>query len=203
LHPAFKPPCFASHGEKAMSDSATQHNTITYFQSNSPVPTLIPSVRALITRPREFFAGMPFAVFYRNSLFFVSIMIFLLTFLAVPFYSLGMLFMLPFTWGCVLIGMRLLAAYLSWAVNAFAGARLTTANAFQLSAYAFLPMIFVGLSWAGLAAFMWNIYLLWLGLTAHCRIPAGRAVLVLIVPLLIVAMIGGAMMFALGHLKIS
>jgi len=187
----------------AASDTSTQEEMSIYFQSNHPQQTLISSVKALLTRPREFFTDMPFAVFYGNSLFFASIIIFGLTFLAVPFYSIGMLFMLPFTWGSVLIGMWMLAAYMSWAVRAFSGARLTSANAFQLSAYALLPMLFVGLSWAGLAAFVWSMYLLWLGLTAHCRIAAGRAVLVLVFPLLTVAMIGGAMMFALGHLKIT
>jgi len=186
-----------------MSDTATPSKAITYFQNNRPAQTFLFALKSLLTQPREFFAGVPFAVFYGNSLFFASIIIFILTFVAAPFYSLGMLFMLPFTWGCILIGMYMLAAYISWAVKSFAGGRLTSANAFQLSAYAFAPMMFAGLSWAGLVAFVWSMYLLWLGLTAYCRITAGRAVLVLVFPLLIVAMIGGAMMFALGHLKIS
>ncbi|OIO69066.1 MAG: hypothetical protein COW19_04410 [Zetaproteobacteria bacterium CG12_big_fil_rev_8_21_14_0_65_55_1124] len=186
-----------------MNDTATASNAITYFHNNRPAQTFLAALKSLATQPREFFAGAPFAVFYGNSLFFASIIIFILTFLAVPSYSLGMLFMLPVTWGSILIGMYMLAAYMSWGVKAFTGVRLTPANAFQLSAYAFAPMMFVGLSWAGLAAFLYSMYLLWLGLTAHCRIAGARAVLVLVVPVLIVAMIGGAMMFALGHLKIS
>ncbi len=186
-----------------MNDTATESTEITYFQSNRPAQTFLAALKSLLTQPREFFAGAPFAVFYGNSLFFASIIIFILTFVAVPFYSLGMLFMLPFTWGCILIGMWMLAAYISWGVKAFGGARLTPANAFQLSAYAFAPMMFVGLSWGGTVAFLWSMYLLWLGLVSHCRISGGRAVAVIIVPLIIVAMIGGAMMFALGHLKIS
>jgi len=186
-----------------MSETENNSKAVTYFESNRPWKTVFPAMKDLITRPAQFFAGMPFAVFYGNSLFFVSIIIFILTFVAVPFYSLGMLFMLPFTWGSILIGMWMLAAFISWGVKAFGGARLTPANAFQLSAYAFAPMMFVGLSWAGAIAFLWSMYLLWLGLASHCRISGGRAVAVIIVPLLIVAMIGGAMMFALGHLKIS
>jgi len=186
-----------------MNDTATASNAITYFQSNRPAQTFLAALKSLLMQPREFFAGMPFAVFYGNSLFFASIIIFILTFVAVPFYTLGMLFMLPFTWGCILIGMWMLAAFISWGVKAFGGARLTQANAFQLSAYALAPMMFVGLSWGGAVAFLWSMYLLWQGLASHCRISGGRAAAVIIVPLMIVAMIGGAMMFALGHLKIS
>jgi len=186
-----------------MSDTEINSDTITYFESNRPWQTVLPAIKALLTRPAAFFADMPFAVFYGNSLFFASIIIFGLTFLAVPFYSIGMLFMLPFTWGSILIGMWLLSAYMSWAVRAFGEGRLTQANAFQLSAYALMPMLFIGFSWAGILAFVWSMYLVWLGLVAHCRIAAGRSVLVLVFPLLTVAMIGGAMMFALGHLKIS
>jgi len=189
--------------DSAGNDTSMQDEATVYFQSNRPGGSFISSLKALLIRPREFFADMPFAVFYGNSLFFASIIIFALTFLAVPFYSIGMLFMVPFTWGSILIGMWFLSAYMSWAVKAFGGGKLTQANAFQLSAYALMPMLFIGLSWAGVAAFVWSMYLVWLGLVAHCRIAAGRAVLVLAFPLLTVAMIGGAMMFALGHLKIS
>lgn len=182
-----------------MSDSG---NSITYFESNRPAGSFLAALKALATRPREFFAGMPFAVFYGGSLFFASIVIFILTFLAVPAYDLGMLFMLPFTWGSILIGMWMLSGFMCWGVKVFAGVRLTPANAFQISAYAFAPMMFAGLSWGGIAAFLWSMYLLWLGLGAHCRISGGRALAVIVVPLIIVAMIGGSMAYGLGHLRI-
>jgi len=184
-----------------MSDTAPQSNSITYFQSSRPAPTFLSALKAVLTKPSEFFAGMPFAVFYGNSLFFASIVIFGMIFLSVPFYSLGMLFMVPFVWGTILIGMWSLSAYMRWAVKAFAGARLSAANAFQISAYAFAPMLFVGFSWAGIAAFLWNVYLLWVGLTTYCRISGGRAVAVMIVPLVVVVIIGSVMVFALAHLK--
>ena len=183
-----------------MSDTATQSNTIIYFQRDNPVRTLIPAVKALITRPREFFAGMPFTGFYINSLFFASIIIFGLTVLSVPDYSLGMLFMMPLLWGAILIGMWIMAVYISWATKIFAGTRLTQANAFQLSSYAMLPMLFVGLYWFGIAAFLGSVYLFWLGLVAHCRISAGRAVVVLILPVLLIAIIGGGTVFSLDQL---
>jgi len=173
-----------------------------YFESNHPAGSFIAALKNLVTRPREFFEGMPFAVFYSSSLFFASIVIFMLTFLAVPAYNLGMLFMLPFTWGSILIGMWMLSNYMSWSVKAFAGSKLTTANAFQLSAYAFAPMMFAGFSWGGVAAFLWSMYLLWLGLSAHCRISGARAIGVIIVPVIVVAMIGGSMSYGLGHLRI-
>jgi len=183
-----------------MSDTATQSNTITYFQSNNPGHTLIPVVKALITRPREFFAGMPVTGFYGNSLFFASIIIAGLSLLSVPDYSLGMLLMMPLLWGAILIGMWILAGYISWAMKAFTGTRLTQANAFQLSSYAMLPMLFVGLFWFGIAAFLGSVYLFWLGLVAHCRISAGRAAAVLIIPVLLVAILGGGTVFSLAQL---
>lgn len=186
-----------------MTNTDKTSNGITYFDKNLPGSTCIAALKSLVTRPREFFAGMPFAVFYGNSLFFASIIIFILTFLSVPAYSLGMLFMLPFTWGALLIGMWMVSSLIRRSVHAFTASKLTTANAFQLSAYAFAPMMFVGLSWGGIAAFLWSMYLLWIGLSAHCRISGGRAVAVLAAPVIVVALIGGSMLFALGHLKIS
>lgn len=176
---------------------------IQYFESNNPGGSFLAALKAVIMQPRAFFETMPFAVFYGGSLFYASIIVFILTFFSLPFYSLGMLFMLPFTWGSILIGMWLISAYMSWAVKAFGGSRVSPANAFQLSAYAFTPMMFAGLSWGGIAAFAWSMALLWIGLTTYCRIGSGRAIAVIAVPLMMVGMIGGAMMFALGHLKIS
>jgi len=186
-----------------MSATEMNDNDITYFEKNRPAGSFIAALKDLVTRPREFFAGMPYAVFYGSSLFFASIIIFILTFLAVPAYSLGMLFMLPFTWGAILIGMWMVSGLISWGVRTLSASRLSTANAFQLSAYAFAPMMFVGLSWGGIVAFLWSMFLLWLGLSAHCRISGGRAVAALAMPVLMVVMIGGSMLFALDHLTIK
>ncbi|MDQ6972612.1 MAG: YIP1 family protein [Mariprofundaceae bacterium] len=185
------------------NDTATGEASIVYFQSSQPAQTLIGTIKSLIMQPRGFFAGMPFAVFYANSLFFATIVVLGLSFLSVPFYNLGMLFMVPVIWGVIIIGMRLLAMYMHWAVPALAGGRLTTANAFQLSAYASMPMLFVGLSWFGIVAFLWSMYLLWVGLTSYCRIRTGGALAVIILPLLMVAMVGGGFMFAFSRMTPS
>jgi len=186
----------------ATNQTPEANMTAGYFQSNRPAASFFAALQSLLLRPRDFFADMPFAVFFSNSLFFASIIIFVLTFVAVPVYTLLTLFMLPFTWGVLLIAMLAMASYLSWGVKAFAGSRLTTANAFQLCAYAFAPMMFVGLSWGGIIACLWMLFLLWTGLSAHCRISGGRAAAVLILPLIMLAMLGGSMMFAMDHLRI-
>jgi len=183
-----------------MNHTVIQNDAIIYFEGNRPGQTLLPAIKALLARPADFFAGMPFAVFYGNSIFLASIIIFILTFLAAPFYSLGVLFMLPATWGIVLIGMWVLAAYMRRAVKV-AGGHLTTANAFQLSAYAFTPMMLAGLSWLGAVAFGWSMYLLWQGLVTYCRLKSGHAVAVMAVPLLAASIIGGGIMFILSHIS--
>jgi len=181
-----------------MSDNAT-----VYFEANRPVQTLIPAIRSLVSQPRAFFASLPTAIYYRDSLFFASIIVFVLSALSIPFLSMLMLFLFPLTLGIVMIGMRFLSSYLRWAASSFAKTRLPTAHAFQLSAYAFLPMMFSALSWFGIAALLASMYLLWLGLVTNCRIQSITALLIIAVPFVVVTMIGSAMMFILSQVTIS
>ncbi|MDQ6988101.1 MAG: YIP1 family protein [Mariprofundaceae bacterium] len=175
---------------------------ITYFEANRPAQTLISTLRTLVAQPRAFFAAMPVALFYRNSVFFVSIIVFALSFLAIPFYGMTMLFMFPATWGLLLIGLRFLSAYLRWGVKTFAKTRLSSMNAFQLAGYAFLPMLFSTLSWFGVVALLWSIYLLWLGLVAHCRISAGAALTVVAVPVSMLILVAGTLAAVLSRVVI-
>lgn len=183
------------------SDNTTMHSDEPfYFQSNSPVRTFIPAVKSLLRNPAAYFAGLPFQVFFGNSLFFVSIVIFLSIFLAVPFYTIGIMFLIPFIWGLLLIGMWFMSMYINWAMKSFGGGKITPANAYQVTAYAFVPMALVGVSWLGVLAFTANIYLMWLGLKEYCKVPGGRAAAVLVVPVILAGLFGGALLFALSHL---
>ncbi|MDQ6988208.1 MAG: YIP1 family protein [Mariprofundaceae bacterium] len=178
------------------------NENITYFEANRPAQTLISTVRSLFVQPRAFFADMPVAIFYRNSVFFVSIVVFVLSFLAIPFYGMMLLFLMPAIWGVVLIALRFLAAYLRWGVSIFAKKRLSTVNAYQLAAYAFLPMLFSACSWFGLAALLWSFYLLWLGLIANCRIKAGTALTIVAVPASLLMLISGVFVYAMSSVVI-
>ncbi|MDX8391584.1 MAG: YIP1 family protein [Mariprofundaceae bacterium] len=175
---------------------------IIYFDGNQPTETLIPTIRALLFQPREFFAAMPKAIFYRNGLFFVTVIVFALSFLSIPFHSMAMLFLVPVTWGTALIGMRFLGAYLRWAVATFAKTRLTSVNAFQICAYAFLPMLLSPLSWLGVVGLLWSIYLLWLGLVAHCRISAGAALTIVSIPVSLLIIAVGVFLAAMSNVVI-
>jgi len=185
-----------------LEETTMSNQNITYFEANRPAQTLISTMRTLFVQPRAFFAAMPVAIFYRNSVFFVSIIVFALSFLAIPVYGMTMLFLLPATWGVVLIALRFLGAYLRWGVTTLGKARLSTMNAFQLAAYAFLPMLFSTLSWFGVVALLWSIYLLWLGLVAHCKIKAGTALTIVAVPASLLILIGGVLIYVMSKVVI-
>jgi len=112
-----------------------------YFEKNSPMQTFFPALRNILISPKTFFAELPPAAFYSNSIFFVSVLVFISSFIGVPFYSMTLLFLLPVSWALTLIGLKFWASYLSWAVKFFAKAKLTAPNAFHLSAYAAAPLM--------------------------------------------------------------
>lgn len=180
-----------------MNSSMKENNM--YFSGNAPLKSLLPAVRGIVLAPGAFFAGMPRAIYYRDALFFVSVVIFGCSFLSVPFYSMLFLFLLPATWGLGLIGMWLWSRYLSWAVKGFTDARLSPANAFQLSAYAALPMLLAAIPYLGWIALLWNLYLLWQGLVSFCRLRAGVAAAIVLLPVLIL----GLSLVALGSVALQ
>jgi len=198
LHHPQKQPSFAAIGDKHMSD-----NAMVYFEANRPAQTLIPAIRSLVSQPREFFSSLPNAIYYRDSLLFVSIIVFLLSVLSIPFHSFIMLFAFPITLGIVIIGMWSLSRYLKWAASSFAKTRLSATQAFQISAYAFLPMACSTLSWFGIVALLASMYLLWLGLVANRQIKSTTAWMIVAVPFVFVAMLGSAVMVILSQITIS
>jgi len=174
-----------------------------YFEANRPAQTLIPAIRTLVSRPRDFFESLPNAIYFRDGLLFVSIIVFLLSVLSIPFHSFIMLFAFPITLGIVIVGMRFLSSYLKWAASSFAKTRLSATQAFQISAYAFLPMVFSTLSWFGIVALLASMYLLWLGLVANRQIKSATAWLMVAVPFVFVTMISSAVMVVLSQITIS
>jgi hypothetical protein len=156
-----------------------------YFTGNKPTETLLPTVKALLTSPRSFFENMPRAIYFKDAMFFVSIIVFAFSFLSVPFHSVLFLFMLPVTWGALLISLWLWSKYLSWAVRTFTDKKLSAANAFQLSGYASLPLVLCTIPYVGVVAVLLNLYLLWLGLVSYCRVSGGAAMTILIVPIVL------------------
>jgi len=157
-----------------------------YFEKNRPMQTFIPALRNVLTSPKVFFAELPPSAFYSNAIFFVSILVFIASFVGVPFKSMSLLFLLPVSWGLTLIGLKFWATYLSWAVKFFAKSKLTSPNAFHISAYASAPLIFSTLPYIGSLAAFWNLYLLWVALTQRCRVKAGMAVLIIAIPTVVI-----------------
>jgi len=158
-----------------------------YFDKNKPMQSLLPALRDIVTSPKAFFSELPGAAFHSNSLFFASIIIFAATFIGVASYNLGMLFMIPVIWGLSLISLWLWSAYMSWAVKNLAKGKLTTANAFQISAYAATPMALATIPYIGAIAGLWNLYLLWVALVNRCKISSGMALTIIAVPTLMLA----------------
>ncbi len=181
-----------------MTDSSESASI--YFSANRPLASFLPAARGLIGGPRAFFEKMPRAIYYRDAMFFVSIVIFAFSFISVPFYSMLFLFLLPVTWGASLIGLWLWARYLRWAVKASAGGKLSSVNAFQISAYAALPMALAAIPYVGALASLLNLYLIWQGLIGFCRIGAGKAAAILLVPVLVLA--GSSMALAAMLVKL-
>ncbi len=158
-----------------------------YFTGNAATTSFLPAIKSLLTGPRAFFANMPRAIYLRDAMFFVSIVIFLFSFLSVPFYSMALLFLLPATWGGALIFLLLWSKYLRWAVKTFTDSKLSAANAFQISAYAALPMALAAIPFLGFLAGLANLYLLWVGLSSYCRLRGGVAAVILLVPMVLLA----------------
>ena len=173
-----------------------QEQSVTYFESNRPVETLLPTIKALVKSPRVFFANVPLAYYHRDGMFFASIVIFAMTFISMPFYGVLFLFLFPITWGVALVSLRLWAAYLAWSVRVFGKKKLSSKQAFQLSAYTTLPMVFALVPVLGLIASLWNLYLLWIALSAYCKLSSGTAFAVIFVPV-IVLLLSSAVLVAL------
>jgi len=171
-----------------------------YFQSEQWFDSYVAAVRDVVTKPDEFFRDMPKASAYGGSLFFFTVT------LAVPLliyvlFSFGLaLLVAPFVWLVAVAATWLWAWYLGWAVRTFARQELDTVNAFQICAYANVPMLLAWLPVVGILATIWSIALTWFGLTRSCKVGSGSALAILLVPLLILSISGGILAVLLGVL---
>jgi len=162
-----------------------QDQSFEYFESNRPMETFLPVIKALIKTPKAFFEQMSPAYFFRDGIFFVSIIIFLATFVSMPFSNVLFLFLLPVTWGLLLVSLRFWSVYMAWAVRVFAKQKLSTRQAFQISTYAAFPMVFVAVPVLGVLASIWNLYLMWVGLVSYCKISGKNAAMIIMIPVII------------------
>ena len=158
-----------------------------YFEINRPLQTFIQAARGVLFSPKDFFSNVPPAAFYSNALFFAAAIIFISSFVGVPFRSMSLLFLLPLTCALSLLGLLAWSSYMSWAVKTLAKARLTQANAFQISAYAATPLAFSFVPYIGAITGLWNLYLLWTALINRCKVQPGMAMVIIVVPAIIFA----------------
>lgn len=157
-----------------------------YFDSDRIGDTLVSSVKYIITAPQGFFADMPPADAYRNSLTFLTIV---LVVLAIGLSLMSGLVLLPVIFPVAivlgLITTWMWAWYLGWACRVFCKTQLSTINAFQICAYGSVPLVFSWLPIIGMLSSLWNLYLNWQGLVSHARVGGGSALLIILGPLIV------------------
>lgn len=152
-----------------------------YFSSDRIGESLVPAVKAAMTRPREFFERMPVARSYSNSLILLCI------YLAVPALIVSifsgvitLIVILPFSLLFGVIGTWMWAWYLSWAARVFCKVPLTIPDAFQLCAYSAAPLLFSWIPLIGSISFFWNLFLNWQGLVSHAKVGGGAALMIIL-----------------------
>lgn len=168
-----------------------------YFEFNRPMQTFVPALRSILTAPGAFFTDAPTTAAYSGSFFFLSIVIFLASFIGVPFRDMTLLFLLPVTWGLTAISVRLWAAYLCWAAKRFADVSISSSNAFMIASYASAPLLFSFLPFIGSLAGIWNLYLLWIALTQRYSIKSGTAITILAIPTIVVVISAAVLVLTL------
>jgi len=156
-----------------------------YFEGEKPIESFAAVVSDVVTAPGAFFEQMPKAETYGSAVYFLSIT------LAVPLLigammTLGFsLFFAPVIWLFVLAATWLWAWYLGWAVRVFGKRGLSTQDAFQICAYANVPVILAWIPILNVALGLWSLVLEWFGLTRYAHVSSGVALLILLVPMII------------------
>jgi len=144
-------------------------------------------MRNVLTSPKNFFSDLPPAAYYANSIFLATVIVFVASFIGVPFHGFTLLFMVPVSYGLGLIGLKFWASYLSWTVRSFGKAKLSTPNAFHLSVYASVPLMLSALPIVGLVSCVWSLYLMWVAVVSRCHVKAGIAAIIIIIPAILFA----------------
>jgi len=158
-----------------------------YFDKNRPMQTLLLSMQGVLSSPKDFFSQLPPAAFYANSIFLGTTIILAASFIGVPFHSFTMLFMVPVSWGLGLIGLKAWSSYIAWATRSFGKTKLSNANAFNISAYASVPLVFSAVPILGLISCLWSLYLMWVALVSRCHVKSSTAGIIIAIPAILFA----------------
>jgi hypothetical protein len=157
----------------------------TYFDGDKPIESFAAAVRDVVTAPGLFFEQMPKAEAYGPAVYFLTLT------LAVPLLigammTLGFsLFLAPVMWLFALAATWLWAWYLGWAARVFGKRELSTPDAFQICAYANVPILLAWVPVLNVVLGLWSLVLEWFGLTRYAGVSSGVALLILLVPMII------------------
>lgn len=134
-----------------------------------------------MTTPSTYFAEMPVAQGYKNSMVLLIIYL-IIPALIISIFSgvITIIFILPVFLLLGIVGTWSWAWYLGWAARTFCKASLTTADAFQICAYGAAPVVFSMIPLLGVITTLWNLYLNWQGLISHAKIGGGSALLIIL-----------------------
>jgi len=155
-----------------------------YFDATKPIETFAAAVRDVVTGPSAFFEQMP-----KTETYGLAVYVLTLT-LAVPLLigammTLGFsLFFAPLIWLFMLAATWLWAWYLAWAARVFGKRELSTPDAFQICAYANVPMLLAWVPVLNVILTLWSLVLQWYGLTRYAGVSSGVAQLVVLVPMI-------------------
>jgi hypothetical protein len=161
---------------------------ITYFSSNRITETLLPAIKSVITEPRLFFEEMQATTSYRDSLILMSLIMLVPSLIISLPTGIFALLVIPFFLGLMLVCTWLWAWYLSWAVRVFSKSQLSTAAAFQICAYSAVPQLLSWVPGVNIFTSLWNLYLTWQGLVSHAKVGSGKALLILVIPMILFVM---------------
>jgi len=154
---------------------------IPYFSAQRIGDTLSGAFKGIMRLPSDYFAAMPPAHGYRDSMMLLSIYLAVPALMASLFTGLISVFIiLPVSLLFGIIGTWMWAWYLSWAARSFCNSTLSISEAFQICAYSSAPLVFSWIPILGMLAWMWNLYLNWQGLISHARLGGGSALLIII-----------------------
>lgn len=160
-----------------------------YFSSEKIGETLIPVVKATLFSPSTYFAGMPRAQGYRDSLVLLAIYLLVPALLSSLLSGVvTILFILPTTLIFGMLTTWLWAWYLAWAARRFCASTLTTEDAFQILAYSAVPLLFSWIPILGAIGIAWNLYLTWQGLVSYGKVGGGAALLIILAAFLILGL---------------
>ncbi len=174
-----------------------------YFEGSRPMESFVGSVRSLVRNPAAFMEGLPGTAFYRDAIFFASVIVFLAAILSTPFHGMTWLFLLPVAWGGWLLGLLVWSAYARMMLGATTGRRPAASTLYSMAAYAGTPMAlaFVPyLCWAGVLA---HLALLFVGLRRRFKATNAQAALIVAIPALALAAIGVAALAAISHVRFT